>query len=327
MIVSTFKTGKGKARGPLNYLLGNDKKNQPRDPAPVLLKGDKKLTEVLIDSNQRQHKYTSGVIAFRDNEHPTDEQMQSIIEAFETTFTPQLQERVPILWVKHQEKGNTELHFVAPMQDAKTGKQVNICPPGEGFKQMYRDFQTMMNDRFGWEQVRPSVFQSEMKKIEAVAQHAGVKTLLSSELEKHAKTGQMKNRDDFIDWVTQKGFELTRKGKDYISIKHKKSPKAMRLKGPAFAQGASYAELLEQSALPPKLSLEEREATKKRLVRAIKNRHSSLMNHLEKVPLRKLAEPTSEVLPTLTTEHINEVRKQPQATPDLPQISSQRLKI
>ena len=68
MIISTFKTGKGKSKGPLNYLFGNDKDNKPRDPAPVLLKGDCKLTEVLIDSNHRQYKYTSGAIAFRDNE-------------------------------------------------------------------------------------------------------------------------------------------------------------------------------------------------------------------------------------------------------------------
>ena len=94
MIISTFKTGKGKSRGPLNYLLGNDKENKPRNPAPVILKGDRKLTEVLIDSNHRQYKYTSGAIAFRDNEKPTEEQLNKIINAFEKNDTEKNQNQL-----------------------------------------------------------------------------------------------------------------------------------------------------------------------------------------------------------------------------------------
>lgn len=334
MIISTFKTGKGKSRGPLNYLLGNDKDNKPRNPAPTILKGDRKLTEVLIDSNHRQYKYTSGAIAFRDNEKPTEEQLNKIIGAFEKTFTPGLEERVPLLWVKHEDKGNTELHFICPMQDQKTGKQFNICPPGEQFKQMFKDFQALANDVHGWEQVRPNLFKSEMTKVEALEPH-NTKTVLSKELDKRVKTGELKNRNDFITLIKNFGFEITRLGKDYLGIKHHKAKKATRLKGPAFSENANYQYLLNQSSKPARLEEEERQEIKKRLARASKNRKHSLKVQFNiedddpPPPLTRTRRKDDEDIAIAERKEIEEkinlslndnVIKQPQPTADLPQI-------
>lgn len=306
MIISTFKTGKGKAKGPLNYLLGKDKDNKPRDPAPEIIKGDRKLTEVLIDSNHRQYKYTSGAIAFRDNEKPTDEQINKIIRDFETAFTPGLQERVPLLWVKHQEKGNTELHFIAPMQDSRTGKQFNICPPGEQFKQMFRDFQAFQNEKHGWEQVRGSLFKSQMTEIDKAVpdcKEKKLKELLSKALENQAKNGKLNNRNELVDFLKKIGFEITRLGKDYLSIKHKNALKATRLKGPAFSFGANYKELLQQKDKPSNLDEKEKKEVRARLERAIKNRRNSLLEQLDNKPKPPQQE-------------------QPQPQAGLPQISS-----
>ncbi len=331
MIISTFKTGKGKARGPINYLLGNDKDNKPRDPAPVILKGDRKLTEILIDSNHRQYKYTSGAIAFRDNEKPTEEQIQKIIKAFEITFTPGLQERVPILWVKHEDKGNTELHFIVPMQDAKTGKQFNICPPGQQFQQMFKDFQALANDAHGWNQVRPSLFKAEISKVEAMTEdNKNIKKVISKELEKKINAGELKNRNDLLGYFKKIGFEITREGKDYISLKYKKAKKATRFKGPVFEENANYVELLKQFSKPPLLTEAERTEIKTRLARACKNRERSLLEQLDNQPKQRQQEHQQE--PQQPAQQQNEVtqiainrtlieeqHKQPQATPDLPQ--------
>ena len=331
MIISTFKTGKGKARGPINYLLGNDKDNKPRDPAPVILKGDRKLTEILIDSNHRQYKYTSGAIAFRDNEKPTEEQIQKIIKAFEITFTPGLQERVPILWVKHEDKGNTELHFIVPMQDAKTGKQFNICPPGQQFQQMFKDFQALANDAHGWNQVRPSLFKAEISKVEAMTEdNKNIKKVISKELEKKINAGELKNRNDLLGYFKKIGFEITREGKDYISLKYKKAKKATRFKGPVFEENANYVELLKQFSKPPLLTEAERTEIKTRLARACKNRERSLLEQLANQPKQRQQEHQQE--PQQPAQQQNEVtqiainrtlieeqHKQPQATPDLPQ--------
>lgn len=330
MIISTFNTGRGKSKGPLNYLLGNDKDNKPRNPEPEIIKGDKKLTEVLIDSNHRKYKYTSGAIAFRDNEHPTPEQIQKIIEAFERTFTPNLKERVPILWVMHKDKGNTELHFIVPTQDSKTGKQFNICPPGQNFQQMFKDFQALANDAHGWDQVRPSLFKTEMSKVEALAEdNKNIKKILSKELEKKIKTGELNHRNDLMDYLKNIGFEITRAGKDYISLKYKKAKKATRFKGPVFCENANYAELLKQFSQPPKLTDTERTDIKKRLARACKNRERSLLEQLDNQPKQPQKEPQQpqqeqpqkpqeEAQIAINRTLIEEQHKQPQAKPDLP---------
>ena len=228
MIVSTFKTGTGKASGPLNYLL----KKHDRNPPAEVFKGDPKLLQVLIDSNHRKFKYSSGVIAFRDNEQPTDEQLRQIVNAFEKTFKPSLDsDRVPLLWVLHRDKGNTELHFLAPMQDAKTGKQFNICPPGKNFQQMFRDFQTVANHRYGWEQVPTNLLRVEFGRFD---EQARFKEQFCDKVPRLTRAGKLKNRNDLIEWLKPQGFTVTRLGKDYLSFKHPQRTKAFKLKGPAF---------------------------------------------------------------------------------------------
>lgn len=281
MIVSTFKTGTGKASGPLNYLL----QKKDRNPPAEVFQGDSKLLQVLIDSNHRKFKYSSGVIAFREGENPTDEQMRQVIKAFEKTFKPSLDDdRVPLLWVLHRDKGNTELHFLSPMQDAKTGKQFNICPPGKNFQQMYRDFQTVVNHHYGWEQVPTNLLKSEFTRFDKQAQF---KELFSDTVPKLVKSGKVKTREDFLEWLKPQGFTVTRLGKDYVSLKHPKQSKAFRLKGPAFIAGADYQALLATSEASKQPTKDELKKVMARLVRATKNRTEGLLEHLDGIPRTK----------------------------------------
>lgn len=278
MIVSTFKTGTGKASGPLNYLL----KKKDRDPQAEIFQGDSKLLQVLIDSNPRKFKYSSGVIAFRDNEQPTDEQLRQIVKAFEKTFKPSLDsDRVPLLWVLHRDKGNTELHFLAPMQDAKTGKQFNICPPGKQFQQMYRDFQTVANHRYGWEQVPTNLLRSEFNRFD---EQAKLKEQFCDKVPRLAKSEKLKNREDLLEWLKPQGFTVTRLGKDYVSLKHSTQKKAFRLKGPAFTDGANYQALLAISEASKQPTDDEIVKAMARLTSATKNRTESLLEHLDGIP-------------------------------------------
>ena len=277
MIVSTFKTGKGKSKGVLSYLLNK----RDRKPPAKIFAGDSKLLQVLIDGNQRAYKYTSGVLAFRDEEHPTPEQLREIVAAFERTFAPNLDSsRFPLLWVLHRDKGNTELHFVAPMQDAHTGKQVNICPPGKQFQQMFRDFQSLVNHRYKWPQVtskRPhkSPLLPKYRKGEKLKEY------FEMVVAKLSQMGVIKTRDDLVKWSEAKGFKVTRQGNDYLSMQHGDS-KAVRLKGPAFASSADYVE--QPAPAIAKLSEMEHKAIERRLSRAIKSRRASLAFYLDKIP-------------------------------------------
>lgn len=286
MIVKFFKHGTGKSGNALRYLLGNDKDNKPRDPAPEIIAGDLNITKVMIDSNHRKHKYTSGVIAFRDDEKPTPEQLQKIINSFEQCFTPG-SERLPILWILHQEKGNTEVHFLAPTQDSKTFKQCNIAPPGEKIQQMYRDFQTLHNFKNGWQSIKENLFKSQMNELDKLTPDRPenkLKTVISSKLESLAKDGKLNNRSQLVDYLKKHNFEVTREGKDYLSVKAPKATKATRLRGPAFSATADYRELLKQQA--PIDTEEEKKRYKTALSRftsSVKNRLTSFKRALDNI--------------------------------------------
>ncbi|MFZ7311378.1 relaxase/mobilization nuclease domain-containing protein [Comamonas jiangduensis] len=341
MIVKFFKHGTGKSGNALRYLLGNDKDNKPRDPTPEIIAGDLNITRVMIDSNHRKHKYTSGVIAFRDNEKPTSEQLQKIINSFEQCFTPGSQ-RLPMLWILHQEKGNTEVHFLAPMQDSKTFKQCNISPPGEKMQQMFRDFQTLHNYRNNWQSIKENLFKSQMNELDKLMPEEPkqkLKKLLSTRVEELAKKGTLNNRDDLLKYLTEKhSFEVTRAGKDYISVKPPRATKAIRLKGPAFSVTADYSELLKQQA--PIDSIEEKKRYKaafSRFSSSVKNRLEGFKRALDNIPVdddvpvddgggSSGGDIATTINIAINKEAIELHHEQLQPAADLPHFSNQRLK-
>ncbi len=85
MIVGVSKHGRGKAARAVAYLtaeqspgkaliyvLGErNRHGEVRQPAPVVLRGDSKLTARVIDDNPHQWKYSSGVLSFAPGERIT----------------------------------------------------------------------------------------------------------------------------------------------------------------------------------------------------------------------------------------------------------------
>lgn len=256
MIIKVFKNvGKGPSRGAITYLLGKDKDGKVRDPAPVLLnelttsEGSKDAVAFLIDSNKRQNKYTSGVISFRDDEKPTARQIQEILKDFRKTFLPGLDEnRAPVLWVMHREKGNVELHWLTAKQDAKTGKALNIAPPGPASKRLFEDFQKIQNDKLGFKQVVPSLLKAQFDVFEKGTR----KEKISAYLVGKVKNNEIQNRSDLLRHLQHElKWKVSRIGDDYISVIPTGKDKPIRLKGPAFTSKADYKELLKQSSNQP----------------------------------------------------------------------------
>lgn len=256
MIIKIFKNvGKGPSRGAISYLLGKDANGKVRNPPPVLLnelttsEGSKDAVAFLIDSNKRQNKYTSGVISFRDDEKPTAKQIQEILKDFRKTFLPNLDEnRAPVLWVMHKEKGNVELHFVVAKQDAKTGKALNIAPPGPASQKLFEDFQKVQNDKLGFKQVTSSLLKAQFDTFEKGTR----KEKFSAYLVSKVKNNEIQNRSDLLRHLQHDlKWKVSRIGEDYISVIPTGKNKPIRLKGPAFTQKADYRELLKQSSNQP----------------------------------------------------------------------------
>lgn len=256
MIIKVFKnTGKGPSRGPLNYLLGKDKNGNEREPRPAILAGSKEAVAFLIDNNHRQQKYTSGVISFRDNERPTAKQLKELFKDFRKTFLPGLDEdKAPLLMVRHLEKGNLEIHFLIAKQTS-TGKALNIAPPGPASQKLFEDFQKVQNDKMGFKQVTPNLLKAQFDTFEKYTR----KAKLGEHLIKKVKNNELATYSDLLRYLEHDlKINITRRGKDFISVKMPGKEKAVRLKGPAFTPGADLKELLKQSSnQPTKLNPDE----------------------------------------------------------------------
>lgn len=113
-----FKAGISNGESPVRYLLSpRDHTGAIRDFLPEVLEGSPsgKTTIQIINGIGRTHKYVSGVIAFRQEEQPTREQLYQVIDRFKAVAAPLDADQFHSFWVLHKDKGNTELHFVFPM--------------------------------------------------------------------------------------------------------------------------------------------------------------------------------------------------------------------
>lgn len=155
MIIRIFKSGISKGYAPVNYMTKlKDHDGSIRTVAPELLFGDSSTTIDLINMIDRKHKFISGLISFREEEKPTKNQMLDIVEDFRKSFLPGLEvDSFNDLWVIHNDKKNVEMHFIFLREEIKTGKSLNIFPPGKKNMEFYRAFTSVQNYKYGWRQV------------------------------------------------------------------------------------------------------------------------------------------------------------------------------
>lgn len=241
MIIKVFKNvGKGPSKGPINYLLGKDSEGKERAIKPQIFQGCRHSTAFLIDQNHRENKYTSGVVAFRDSEKPSFEQLKEMCDDFQKTFLPNMSnDDVPILWVLHREKGNTELHFLIPKQTSK-GQAFNAFPPGQKNMDLMKSWQVLQNDKMEYKQVSSDGFSSSFEVFEKKTR----KPQFSKKIKQLAKDGKIKNRADLINFLEKQGHKVTRAGQDYISVKFADKEKSMRFQGEIYKENTDYQKLL-----------------------------------------------------------------------------------
>lgn len=134
MLVKILKHGTGKSRGGTSakeYLLGKDNERVNAR----LLKGDPDTTTEIINALKFAKTYTSGGIHFAYDEAKdlTEQDKYDIIESFEKTMFPNLEEsQVSGYWVEHTDKVNEkgerrlELNFIYANVDLESNKALPI---------------------------------------------------------------------------------------------------------------------------------------------------------------------------------------------------------
>jgi hypothetical protein len=238
MIVKFHPRGRGGGAGPVDYLLGKDRK---RDGARVL-QGKPEEVRELIDASPYVKKYTSGVLSFAEADLPPG-QREKLMASFERVLMPGLdKDQYSVLWVEHTDKGRLELNFLIPNTELLTGRRLQ--PYYDRADRPRIDaWQTVVNGRLGLhdpnapENQRVLVTPSGLPKTKQEAAEAITRGLLTL-----TSARELKSRQDVTEALERSGFEVVRTTKSSISIADPDGGRNIRLKGAIYEQSFNAGE-------------------------------------------------------------------------------------
>ncbi len=157
-----------------------------------------------------------------------------MIESFEKALlTEKMQNRYNILWVEHTDKGRLELNFVIPRIDLITQKAFTPYYHSADITRidLWKDCVNLKHNFTNPKNIekRHNIQQHQTKNPqnkELLATYEKLDKLIQDNLGK-----LFNSREDIINFLKANQCEVTRQGKDYISVKLPNEPKAKRLKG------------------------------------------------------------------------------------------------
>lgn len=222
---------------------------------PVVVRGDMDRTRDLIDSIARQWTYTHGVLSFAAEDAPTEDQQREAMDLLERlSFAGLDREQYDITWVRHThtESGRVELHFVTPRMELNSGKALNIAPPG--WENTYATLRDTLNLRYDWSRPDDPERARELTQAPERVQegfrlregregiHGYLTALVASE--------SITDRASMVLAVRDAGLEVTREGKDYITVRDPASDERFRMKGRIYEKDWTYDRELDRAIAP-----------------------------------------------------------------------------
>ena len=238
-----------------NYLLGTN--DQPRKKARVLLGDPDEVTEI-INGLPFAKVYTSGCLSFHEDDKLAEAQKFDIMADFEAMMFVGLQpHQYTSYWVEHTDKGRVELNFVFPNVELVSGNHLQVYYHNRDLN-LVNSWKNLTNDKYGFinpsnlenrRDVTPSIGpnllkdwdQSNKQKIIDKLKHyqsiEDFKQQLTDVVLTQAALRQQTDepltcQDDVAKLLEDFGFEISRRGKDSISIKNPDpTKKNIKLKG------------------------------------------------------------------------------------------------
>lgn len=237
MLIKFFARGTGSGRGPVEYVT----KGEGREAAPpTVLRGTPERTCELIDGIERQWRYTSGVISFAAEDAPSAADQRQVMDEFECTAFAGLEEdQYDILWVRHQhtEGSRVELHFVVPRVELSSGKALNIAPPG--WQRLYDPLRDALNWEKGWARPDDPERAREAQPVRERPERLTDREAITGYLSERIVAGDVQDRAGIVRALEEAGLEVTRQGREYVSVKDRETAEKWRLKGAIYAEGWS----------------------------------------------------------------------------------------
>ena len=230
MVVKFFSNKKGGSAKAVNYLLNH----REQEGTARVLQGDPELTRQIINSIQFKQKTTVGCLSFEE-QNISEEMKYQLMKDFENHLLPGMQDRYNILWVEHTDKGRLELNFVIPKIDLETQKSLNPYYHKADLPRVEK-WQDLQNLKYEFSNPKdPSkqrTLQTNSKEIGLSRDYEQLDKLLHN----LAEQGELQNREQLIELLKNSGIEVTRTGKDYLSLKMPNSKKARKFKGGIYEQ-------------------------------------------------------------------------------------------
>ena len=225
MVVKFFANKKGGSSKAVNYLLNH----REQEGTARVLQGDPDLTKQIINDIKFKQKTTVGCLSFEEK-NISEEMKYQLMADFEKNLLPGMENRYNILWVEHTDKGRLELNFVIPKIDLKTQKSLNPYYHKADLPRVEK-WQDLKNLKYEFSNPKDP---SKQRTLQTNSKEVGLSKdyeQLDKLLHNLTLEGQIKNRDNLIELLQSNNIEVTRKGKDYLSIKLPDSKKARKFKG------------------------------------------------------------------------------------------------
>jgi len=246
MHIKFLNHGRGSAARAAAYLL-DDKDHQNIDRAGIsVLRGEPHQFAAIADSLPFAQRYTSAVIAWHPDDQPNAQDIERTLVEFERVAFAGLEpDQYHLFAVQHDEPdGAKHLHILVPRVDLHSGKSMNIAPPG--WRKTFDPLRDALNNENGWARPddlhRQRIYQPQHSAYkDAATIRAGLqvepdaKQLITQFVVQRLQSGQIQDREGVLATLSEIG-EITRQGKDYISIKPDGFDKPIRLKGALYEQ-------------------------------------------------------------------------------------------
>ena len=236
-MIAKFCSAKAKPRVMANYLLNS----RVDDHTAQCIYGDKNIWLSKMRGFKANHPYLSFVYAFSDSDSNklTSEIEQNVIQQFIDVYCPDIPKQyLNILAVKHQDKGNDEIHILLSNMRYDSNQMVRFSPSHKGeYLKKLQLLQKKINNQYGFEnpndtrQTNTIINTFNMLKTNKEKLNS-----LTTLIEEKVAENQIGSRDELIEHLIQLGFEIQRIGKNYISIKTSEMRQSIRLKGLFFGQ-------------------------------------------------------------------------------------------
>ena len=240
MLVKFFKTKNGGSIAGINYLLNH----RVKDNTAFVLKGSEVITRQIVSNMTKKQKLCIGCLSFEEADIDLNAK-QKIINEFETLLFGEYKERFNILWVQHIDKGRLELNFAIPKIDLESGMAFN--PYYDKTDRALIDaWQNLINFKFNFsdpkDPAKAHMLQGSRKEIGVIKDYIELEKILTEKFINQ----EFACREDILKALEDSDIEVTRVGKDYISIKLPGTKKARRFKGDMFGEEFRNIKSMEQ---------------------------------------------------------------------------------